>query len=76
MTKQETKDLLILAGVKNLKTFGYPKVNIENILTDELYSAFFQNMLEDNIGKGTKKVDDVINDLIKTISQNQSPKTQ
>lgn len=74
MTKQEIKDALLVAGVKNLKTFGYPKVNIENILTDELYSAFFENMLKDNIGKGTNKVDDVINELLKTISLNQSPK--
>lgn len=36
---------LIEAGVRNLKEFGYPSVNAENILTDEIYKAFFERML-------------------------------
>jgi len=43
---------LISAGVKNLKEFGYPDVNADNILTDAIYKAFFLSMLKDNIGKG------------------------
>ena len=41
---------LIEAGIRNLKEFGYPLVNAENILTDEIYKAFFARMLE-----GTKE---------------------
>lgn len=46
------RDKLIAAGVKNLKTYGYPNVSPENILTDQIYSAFFRSMLEDNKGRG------------------------
>jgi hypothetical protein len=41
------KDQLINAGIKNLKEFGYPDVNKENILTDLIYSQFFKRMLEE-----------------------------
>lgn len=41
---------LIEAGIRNLKEFGYPSVNAENILTDEIYKAFFKRMLD-----GTKE---------------------
>ena len=55
---------IIAAGVRNLKEFGYPSVTADNILTDQIYSAFFKSMLEDNKGKGA---DGVINDLLKEI---------
>ena len=41
MTKEEIKKKLLKAGVKNLKEFGYPSVNEENILTDIVYGGFF-----------------------------------
>jgi len=37
---------MIRAGVKNLKAFGYPGVNSENILTDHIYREFFKAQLE------------------------------
>jgi hypothetical protein len=43
------REQLIQAGIKNLKEFGYPSVNEENILTDMIYSAFFKQMLEETI---------------------------
>lgn len=43
---------LIDAGVRNLQEFGYPGCTKDNILTDMIYSAFFKNMLESNLGKG------------------------
>lgn len=43
------REKVIAAGVKNLKEFGYPDVNEHNILTDEVYSQFFESMLRDNI---------------------------
>lgn len=60
MTTIETK--LIEAGVKNLREFGYPDCNSENILTDQIYSAFFKSMLEDNKGKGVDKEIDALID--------------
>lgn len=60
------KDALIKAGVKNLKSFGYPNVNTKNILTDSLYSEFFKSMLEDNKGH-SKEVDKAIDLIIAEI---------
>ena len=36
---------LIETGVRNLKEFGYPSVDVANILTDQIYSAFFLDMV-------------------------------
>lgn len=51
----DIRKTLIIAGVKNLKEFGYPSVNAENILTDDIFKRFFKSMLEDNMGKGYDK---------------------
>jgi len=66
MTKEEVKDHILKAGVKNLKDFGYPEVTTETLLKDEVYKEFFKSMLKENIGR-SKKVDDVINDLLNEI---------
>lgn len=52
---------LIEAGIRNLREFGYPDCNATNILADQIYSAFFRSMLEDNKGQG---FDREINNLI------------
>ena len=70
MTNEQIKDHLLKAGVKNLKEFGYPDVDKENILTDIVYSEFFKGMLNDNKGKATKQVDDVIDELLGVVKQN------
>ena len=57
------KNHLIKAGVKNLREYGYPEVNEQNILTDEVYKAFFESMLEDNKG-ARADVDKVIDELL------------
>jgi len=57
---------LIAGGVRNLKQFGYPGVTEENILTDEVYSAFFRPMLEDAKGHG---VDEEIDALLSLLPQ-------
>ncbi len=59
------REALINAGVKNLKEYGYPDVNSDNILTDEVFSAFFLEMLNDNLGQG---YDREINALIVEVS--------
>lgn len=66
MKKEDIKNHLLNAGVKNLKEFGYPNVNTENILTDEVYSKMFESMLRDNKGHSTN-VDEVIEELLKEI---------
>ena len=60
--RKEIKNKLKQAGVRNLKEFGYPEVNTDNITTDMIYKAFFLSMLKDNLGKGFDKE---INELIK-----------
>lgn len=57
---------LIDAGVRNLREFGYPSVNAENILEDQVFSSFFLSMLRDNLGQG---VDAEINQLIAEIEE-------
>lgn len=57
------KDKLIAAGVKNLHTYGYPECNKENILTDQIYKAFFVSMLKDNKGNG-EAIDKAIDELL------------
>ena len=60
------RDKIISAGVANLKEFGYPNVNAENILTDLIYSAFFKTMLEGNLGD-SRLDQDVLKDVIGSI---------
>ena len=60
------KAKLIEAGVKNLKEFGYPVVNKDNILTDMVYSQFFLSMLKENKGQ-RMDVDAAIDELIAAI---------
>jgi len=67
MGQMKIKEALIDAGVKNLKEFGYECVNKENILADDVYSQFFRSMLNDNLGKAGKPVDDAINELLKIV---------
>ena len=42
---------LIAAGVRNLKEYGYPGINEDNIMTDRIYASFFASMLDDTISK-------------------------
>lgn len=66
MSSDAIKDRLVIAGVRNLKEFGYPNVTAGNILTDEVYAAFFASMLKENLGQGA---DAEINDLLKQIGE-------
>jgi len=61
------KEKLIAAGVKNLREFGYPSCNKENILTDLVYKQFFASMLKDNKGNG-KEIDKAIDELLLIVS--------
>lgn len=61
------REKLIAAGVRNLKEYGYPNVDTDNILTDPIYSAFFASMLADNLGHG-------VDAEIKALQQELNPK--
>ena len=61
------KDKLIAAGVKNLRAYGYPDCNAENILTDMIYREFFASMLRDNKGKGGAEADQAIDELLAVV---------
>jgi hypothetical protein len=62
----DIRNQLLRAGVKNLKTFGYPMVNEFNILTDPVYSAFFESALNENKGHSAS-VDQTIDGLLAEI---------
>lgn len=63
---ENMRDKLIAAGVRNLKEFGYPMVNKENILTEDVFKRFFVSMLRDNLGQGA---DDAINGLLTELGE-------
>ena len=63
------RDKLIQNGVNNLKEFGYPNANTENILTDLIYASMFKSMLNDNIGH-RPDLDLVIEKLLIDIEDN------
>lgn len=67
------REKLIANGVKNLKEFGYSDVTATNIITDQVYSAFFKSMLKDNKGHG-HGVDDILDSIIAEIEN--TPKQQ
>lgn len=58
------EEKLIAAGVNNLHVFGYPHCDKDNILTDEVYRAFFVSMLKENKGKAGRDVDIAIDALL------------
>jgi hypothetical protein len=58
---------LIEAGIRNLKEFGYPAVTEANIVTDAIYSTFFERMLKDNKGHSIG-ADQAIDGLLEEIS--------
>lgn len=64
--RPETDRRLIAKGVENLQGFGYPHVDVNNIVTDDVFSRFFRSMLEDNLGQ-RDDIDESINRLIAEI---------
>ena len=66
METNEIEEKLIVAGIKNLKEFGYPSVTKDNILTDEVYKEFFKSMLNENKGYGSN-IDTAIESLLNKV---------
>jgi hypothetical protein len=62
----EIANKLIENGVKNLKEYGYPNVDADNIFTDMIYSAFFSKMLKEALGNGLDEEVTFLIDKIKT----------
>lgn len=69
MDQATIRKQLITAGVRNLRTFGYPDCSAENILTDDIYSQFFVGMLNDNKGKGSRAVNMAIDGLLAEVGK-------
>jgi hypothetical protein len=65
--KQNIKEHLLKAGVKNLIEFGYEHVNTDNIMTDDVYKELFKSMLKDNFGY-SEKIDEAIKELLTEIN--------
>jgi hypothetical protein len=63
MDKEPIREHLLKAGVRNLKEFGYPEVNTQTIMTDEVYKEFFKSMLESNLGI-KEQFDEVIKQIL------------
>ncbi len=70
MSNVRTK--LIAAGVRNLRSFGYPACDEKNILTDLIYKEFFSSMLRDNKGQD-EAADEIIDALLAKISKAEKP---
>jgi hypothetical protein len=62
----KTKKELEKEGVSKVRNLGFQMVNNENIYYDEVYSAYFYNMLQSKKGI-SKYLDDIINELMKEI---------
>lgn len=67
MSNDQIRLELMKKGVENLHEYGYPTASLENILTDQIFSRFFESMLRDNEGKMTPQVDAVIAEIRKEI---------
>ncbi len=66
--RMNIREQLINNGVKNLKEFGYPDCNSENIMEHMILKTFFISMLQENLGKN-KEIDIVINELLKDLNK-------
>lgn len=64
--RKEICDQIIANGINNLKDFGYPDVDKDNIFTDMVYSRFFKNMLRESLERG---FDVEINHLLSKIGR-------
>lgn len=62
----KTKKELEREGVLKVKNIGFQMVTCENIYYDEVYSAYFHNMLQNKKGY-SKYLDEIIEEMIKEI---------
>jgi hypothetical protein len=69
MNKEQIREKLLESGVTALREFGYPSVNVHNILIEKIYSAFFKSMLEKSQGLGSPEVNEVIDELLNQITE-------
>lgn len=79
LSREDLKRILIKNGIKNLKEYGFPQVNQENIITDMIYSGFFKSMLKDAkadaVEIGTSALTLAIYELLGEISNNENTGT-
>lgn len=65
ITEMVTIDELITQGVNKLKKFGYVHVNEQNILSDEVYQAFFERILKERLKKNKEERKNIVHLLDK-----------
>ena len=63
MSHKQIRAAIIKSGVRNLKEYGYPGCNADNIVTDMIYRSFFLTALRSNLGS-VAAADAVIVELI------------
>ena len=54
------KNELISLGIKKLKMFGYSHVNKRNILSDEVYRIFFDQILRERLQENAEEREVII----------------
>ncbi|MDW5290208.1 hypothetical protein [Formosa sp. PL04] len=45
---QESKEMLLQQGVEKLKIIGFANVNLDNIMTDDIYQLYFLSFLKNS----------------------------
>jgi len=72
LTPDQIREQLLKAGAKNLRDFGYPDVTEKNIMDSMITRAFFDSMLDENLGKNPQ-IDPVILQLKEEINLRKDP---
>ena len=48
-SQSDVRGVVLAAGAKNLREFGYPNVTADNIMSTLVFRMFFDKMLEDTL---------------------------
>lgn len=67
MTHEEIKTYILQKAVKNIRAFGYPDANEENIMTDSICAPMFKVMLEGHLPLSNTQTQTVIYEILSKI---------
>ena len=68
MTHEEIKTYILQKAVKNIRAFGYPDANEENIMTDGICAPMFRTMLEGHLPLSHTETKTVIYEILSKIN--------
>jgi len=68
MTHEEIKKYILQKAVNNIRTFGYPDANEENIMTDVICAPMFKVMLEGHLHLSNTQTKTVIYEILSKIN--------